>query len=52
MLENETAKTVLADKKTYPNVQGLIKLGEYNISQDGNTLYMPYYLSYLLKDLL
>ncbi len=46
----KAAKTILANKETYPNVQGLIKLGEYNISQEGNILHMPYYLSYLLKD--
>lgn len=44
----KSAKTILADKKTYPHVEGLIKLCSRNIGEANNILTIPYYMVYLL----
>ena len=45
----KSSKTVLNDKKTYPNVSNLIKLCSGNIGESENVLTIPYYMVYLLK---
>lgn len=45
----KSAKTILNDDVNYPNCHHLIKLGMYNVGENGNTLTLPYYMAYLLK---
>lgn len=45
----KSAKTVLNDDVNYPACHHLIKLGTYNVGENGNTLTIPYYMAYLLK---
>lgn len=45
----KSSKTVLGDKTHYAEVEGLIKLSESNIRENGNVLSLPYYLAFLLR---
>ena len=45
----KAASTILNDKIKYPNVKGLLKLGDYNIGQENEILTLPYYLAFLIK---
>ncbi len=42
-------KTVLNDNIKYPSANNLIKICESNIYSTGDTLVIPYYLTYLIK---
>lgn len=44
----KSSKTILNDKKTYPSVNGLIKLCNSNVGENNNILTIPYYMAYLL----
>lgn len=45
----KSAKEILAHYDTY-KVRQCVKLGEYNIGENGNTLTLPYYLAFLLEE--
>ena len=45
----KSSKTIINNKTMYPNVNGIIKLGEYNIGEASNILTIPYYLAFLLS---
>lgn len=44
----KSTKTILAHPEKY-HISDVIKLGDYNIGRDGNTLTIPLYLAFLLK---
>ncbi|MCQ2795738.1 MAG: AAA family ATPase [Bacilli bacterium] len=46
---SKSAKEVLTNKKRYPNVKGLIKLTDTNVSKIGNIKTIPLYLAFLIK---
>lgn len=46
----KASSTILNDKIKYPNVKGLLKLGDYNIGQENEILTLPYYLTFLIKE--
>lgn len=46
----KSSKVVLNDKNKYPSVNYLIKLCDANISYTDNTLVLPYYMAFLIKN--
>lgn len=46
----KSSKIVLNDKKTYPEVEQVIKLGAYNVGMNNNILTLPSYMSFLLQN--